>query len=424
VVTGTLIGGSLRVGQEVEIQPGGDRTRVRGLQMHKRKVDVAPPGNRVAVNLTMLATTDLARGQVVTMPGWMRPTRVLDVAIRTLPKARALVHNAVATFHTGSAETVARVQLLDTDLVRPGESCWAQLRLEDPVAVAKGDLFVLRSSDETIGGGEIVDVQPPRHRRKQPAVIDALRLLQRGTPEELVAQAIGRELAPPAEIARRSGLPADAVAEALAQLLASGGAVELGGHYATNVGWGRLVSQATETLASYHRTWPLRAGMPREELKSRLGMQSRLYGLFLDRLAGDGKIVQSETTVRLASHEVRLSAAQEARARSLLAALGADSHSPPALSELVEQFGVEPELLGALIERREIVRLNDSVAYLADTYDELVRRIVGRIRDAGAVTVAEVRDLTGTSRKYALALMEHLDEQKVTRRVGDTRVLR
>jgi selenocysteine-specific elongation factor len=376
------------------------------------------------VNLATLATTDLARGQVVTSPGWLRPTKVLDVAIRTLPKARPLTHNAVATFHTGSAETVARVQVLDADEVRPGEHCWAQLRLEDPVAVAKGDLFVLRSSDETLGGGEVVDVQPPRHRRKQPSVIEALKLLQRGTPEELVAQAIGRDLLPPAEIARRSGLPADVVATALASLTATAGTIELGGHYATTAGWNRLVGQTGDALAAYHRAWPLRATMPREELKSRLGMQSRLFGLLLERLAAESVIVQTETSVRLAAHEVRFSPAQSARAQRLIAALGADPHSPPALTELVEQMGIDVEIMTALVERRQIVRLNESVAYLTGTYDELQRRIVDRIREAGAITVAEVRDLTGTSRKYALALMEHLDEQKVTRRVGDTRVLR
>ena len=424
VVTGTLIGGQLRVGQEVEVVPGDIRTRVRGLQMHKRKSDVAQPGNRVAVNLATLATTDLVRGQVVTALGWLRPTQVLDVAIRTLPKARPLTHNAVATFHTGSAETVARVQLLDVDEVRPGEHCWAQLRLDDPVAVAKGDLFVLRSSDETIGGGEVVDVQPPRHRRKHAPVLDALRLLQRGTPEELVAQAIGRDLLAPAAIVQRSGLPADQVGAALANLRATDAAVELGGHYATRVGWNRLIGNVTDTLNTYHHHYPLRATMPREELKSRLGMQSRLFGQLLDRLTAEGLVIQTETSVRATGHEVRFSPAQERQVQSLLAALGSDPHSPPALTDLVDQLGLDAELIAALVERRAIVRLNESVAYLAATYDELTRRVVERIRESGAVTIAEVRDLTGTSRKYSLALMEHLDEQKVTRRVGDTRVLR
>ena len=427
VATGTLVGGKLQLGQELEIQPGGIRTRARGLQTHRKKADVALPGSRVAVNLAGLATTDLYRGQVATTPGWLQPTSALDASLQVLASARPLAHNASVTFHTGAAEAVAKVIVLEGDQIPPGATGWVQIRLGSPVAVAKGDLFVLRSSEETVGGGEVVEPHARRHRRRQASVVEGLALLQRGTPEELVFQAIERDprgLSDLAGIAQRSGLAVDQAQKTVADLAASGRLLTIGDTYATPSSWGRLVEKLVDALGQYHRQYPLRTGMPREELKGRAGLPTRLYNLVLERLAAEGRIGLGETTARLAEHVPALDPQQASKVDRLLAELRRDPYSPPSLPDISRDLGVDGEIVGYLLERRRIVRLNDSVAYLADAYDEMVARVVETIRAKGEISVGEVRDLFGTSRKYALALAEHLDEQRITRRVGDARVLR
>src|SRR6266567_5354140 len=189
VVTGTLLDGNFKIGQEVEILPRGLKTRIRGLQTHRQKVDIAQPGSRVAMNLASVSRTDLARGDVVVLPAQLRPTLLVDAHIQLLADApRSLAHNTQVDFYHGSQEVPARVRLLDVEEVQPGQSAWVQLRLSRPAALARRDRFILRipSPSTTIGGGEIVDVQPRYHRRFQQTILSQLAMLEYGAPEELV----------------------------------------------------------------------------------------------------------------------------------------------------------------------------------------------------------------------------------------------
>src|SRR5438477_246128 len=208
VVTGTLIDGELRLGQEAQLSPSGRRARIRGLQSHRKKVDAAPAGTRVAVNLSGIATEEIERGEVLTVPGWLKPTRVLDVRLRIVHDApRALPHNAQVTFHSGSAEALGRVGLLDNNELLAGEAGMAQVRLDRPVAVVKGDLFVVRlpAPNITIGGGSIVDEHPRRHRRFQERVLAQLAVLEQGSPDEVLVQTLQtREPADLGELAKRA----------------------------------------------------------------------------------------------------------------------------------------------------------------------------------------------------------------------------
>jgi selenocysteine-specific elongation factor len=441
VVTGTLLDGALRLGQDLEVLPRGLPTRARGLQSHKARVDRALPGRRVAVNLGGLATEEVQRGDVVTVPGALRPTAVLDVRLRLLPDAPRPLANATAVgFHTGTAEAVGKVTLLDRDSLAPGEETWAQVRLRAPLAVAKNDLFIVRqlSPGVTLGGGQIVDPAPARrHRRRQPAVIAALETLARGTPEEMVLQTLQlHEPADPAAVVRASGLDAPAARAALEALLAGGQALRLGNAVLSRSGWRRLQGQAVEHLTQYHRQFPLRPGMPREELKSRLGLSARLFNDVLGRLVDEETVVESGTAVRRPDHQVRLSPAQEALAGRLLERLGAAPLAPPSLAGLRGELaapapagqgpagaGLDEELLSALVAQRKIVRVGEDLAFTAPAYQQMVETIVAHLRERGTITVAEVRDRFGTSRRYVLALLEHLDREHVTRRVGDGRVL-
>jgi len=442
VVTGTLLDGALKLGQELEVLPAGSKTRARGLQSHKAKVEEALPGRRVAVNLGGLATEDLKRGDVVCVPGTLRPTAAIDVRLRLLPDAPRVLANATSVgFHTGTAEAVGKVTLLEEDALAPGAETWAQIRLRAPVTVAKGDLFVIRqlSPAVTLGGGQIVDPAPARrHRRRQPGVIAALALLARGTPEEIVLQTLElREPVEPTVVVRASGLDDTVASGALRTLEGAGQVVKLGQAVMTTSGWRRLAEKLTGYLATYHRQFPLRLGMPKEELKSRLQLQTRLFNDALARLADDGVLIEHGTSLRLAGHEVRLTEPQERLATRLLARLEMAPLAPPALSELRTELvagngpsgpsgaggALDEDFLAALSLQRRIVRVSEDLMFATPAYNGMVEKVTSHLKAHGKITVAEVRDLFGTSRRYVLALLEHLDSERITRRLGDERVL-
>jgi selenocysteine-specific elongation factor len=425
VVTGTLVGGELRVGQELEAVPSGLRARARGLQTHKTKVERAQPGSRVAVNLVGVSTDDLRRGQVITTPGWLRPTAAADVALTVIRDApHPLLHGSTLTFHTGSAEVEARVLLFEGDALAPGQHGWGQLRFADPVPVVKGDLFVLRTPNATLAGGEVVDPAARRHRRRDPKLVEGLRVLREGSPDEAaLAQLRAQGPLEATTLGERVGLTAAAARDLLATLAFEGRVVPLGDFYAAPESWARLTEELRAALAEFHRAYPLRTGMPREELRSRVRASPRLFLQAIARLQADGVLVDREGLVRLADHRVRLDPAQEERAERLLAALAAAPYTPPSLSELPPDTRPEPELLRALVEQGRVVQVDADLAFAPAAFEEMKARVVAHVHERGKVTVADVRDLFGTSRRYVLGLLEYLDRIHVTRRVGDDRVL-
>ena len=436
VVTGTLIDGRLVVGQEVDVVPAGRggrplRSRVRGLQTHKRKEEAALPGTRVAVNLATLAVEDLQRGDVVTAPGWLEPTILVDVSLRLLGAVPPLEHNAVVTVHTGAAEAEAHVSLLQADALAPGETAWAQLRLAQPLAVVRGDFFVIRSPNTTLGGGKVVDPGARRHRRLQQQVLASLETLARGTPEELVLQTLAAQ--PPQEasaLAERAGMPLPQALAVLPPMASSGRVIVLGEnvHAITGrtlcvsvAGWQDLADRAKRALSGYHQQFPLRRGMPQEELKSRLSITPRVFSACLTQLTAEHQLVEDGGMLRLPDHQVHFSAQQQAGIDRLFAALKRAPSMPPPREEIEAQLGADVVL--ALLDQGRLVKVREDLLFEADAYRGMVTGVVARIKAEGHTNVADVRDLFETSRKYAIALLEHLDAQHVTRREGDERVL-
>jgi selenocysteine-specific elongation factor len=338
---------------------------------------------------------------------------------------RPVRHNLLVTFHSGSAEVEGRLLLLDHDRVAPGDEAWTQVRLSEPIAAIKGDRFVIRDPNDTLGGGVIVDTEVKRHRRNHAPTIASLESLARGSPEELVMLALRRLEPVEAQVVlKQSGVAAEAAHEALDTLIGSGDAVPLPGAGLTGVpliytsdGLLRMTSRLKETLGAFHKTSPLRPGMAKEELRSRLGLSPRVFDQLL--VYWKGVVIAKEigAMVALAEHEPRLQPEQEAKARIFLEALQASPYSPPDAS-------LDEDLLAYLEANGEIVRVSDGVAFLPRAYEEMVERVSQRIRNNGSITLAQVRDMFGTSRKYAQALLEHMDEERITRRVGDERVLR
>jgi selenocysteine-specific elongation factor len=438
VVTGTLTDGCFEVGQEVEILPRGLKARIRGLQTHKQKTKRAVPGSRVAINLSGVGKADLIRGDVVTIPGWLRPTVLVDVELRYLPDAqRSLRHNTQLKFFSGAAETMGRVRLLGQDTLAPGETGWAQMRLQEPIALVKGDRFIVRlpSPPATVGGGMVVDPHPGRrHRRFRPEVLARLETLAQGSPAEILLQTLERR-GPSAvpDLLSASSL-GEAAPDALTQLLDEGQAILLGSQtdiqypagsshlVAARSWWSTLVERLSDELSVYHQRFPLRAGMGREALRSGLGLEARVFNAAMARATAEELVADEGAVVHLPSHTVQLNSEQQRQVDALLARFRHRPYTTPSFKETVAAIG--EDVLGVLIARRDLVQVSSDVLFLSETYEELVSHVRTYIEREGSITLAQTRDLFKTSRKYAQGLLEHLDETGVTKRVGDERVLR
>ncbi len=427
VVTGTLIDGRLGVGQEVELVLSGKSARVRGLQSHRQKVEQVMPGTRVAANLIGVSHEEISRGEVLTTAGWLRPTLAMDVHLRVIPGAPHPVrHNMFVRLHTGSSETLARVRLLEGQVAEPGASTWAQLALQAPLAVVKGDYFVIRSSQTTLGGGNVVDPHPRRHKRMYLPIIERLAVMERGSDREVLLKTIeaaeGSEFQ---DLVNQANLEPQVARAELKAMAAERLVVTLGqrtngvGSYVyTAAGWQSVSERARRALEAYHKQFPLRKGAPKEELRSRLGMTPQVFNNALPKLQEDGVIVEEGALVRLPGHQPRLSEAQQRAVQDYLRLLDSDPYSPPTDSP------IDGEVLNLLVDEGKVVKVSETVVFSASAYREMVDKITAYIKEHGQVAVGDVRDMFNTSRKYALALLDYLDHQRITRRVGDVRVLR
>ena len=428
VVTGTLIDGSLAVGQEVVLAGSGQRARVRGLQSHKTKVDSTGPGVRLAVNLSGLSRDEVERGEILTSPGWLDPTYRIDAHLRMVKGApHPLKHNEGVTFHLFTSESSARVRLLDADRLSAGEEGWVQILLAEPLPAVKGDFFVLRSAEDTLGGGQVVDPKPRRrYRRFDVDVVERLMTLDQGTGEDVIVSVA--EQAGPCDLttlSRRANLPLDEVLERVRRLVDDGQLVMLGSMGTdadaavySSQGWQVLKSKTFTILGAHHNQYPLRRGAPAPELRSRLGLSQPVYQRVLSMLEDQGFLVEERQSVRLPEHEVTLTPEMERQTGRYLRALDSNPYSPPGDQPL------DPELLGVLIDQGLVVRVTDSVVFAAAAYQEMTRRIVEHLKTEGSITVGEARTMFDTSRKYVLPLLEYMDQQQITRRSGDERVLR
>jgi selenocysteine-specific elongation factor len=431
VATGTLSDGSLSVGDDVEVAPRGQRSRVRGLQSHKQKIETALPGGRVAVNLVNIATEELERGDVLIHPGTYLPTKMLDAQIRWLKTApRALAHSQELDFFLFSTQRTARVRLLAQDSLAPGQQGWAQLVLEEPIIASPGDRFVLRypSPSLTVGGGTIVEPHPAaRHKRNRLEVLERLERAAQGTPGELVLQFVETHPASPsAEIARAVDLDAATTAQVVDELCRSGELIPLGDTraplYLTHGAWQRWIARMIAELGAYHKQFPLRAGMPREEFKSRLNLAPRVFEAAHAYAVREGVLKVIDKSVALAVHRVAFDPATRARIDAVLALFARAPYNPPSVSEVEAAIG--GEALNALIEQGTLERVAPNVLFTPQAVAAMRDWVIGTLQQKGEITAAQLRDRYDTSRKYAIAFLEYLDSQRVTQRVGDARILR
>jgi selenocysteine-specific elongation factor len=434
VVTGTLADGRLTIGDEVEILPSGLRGRIRGLQTHKKKEEIAVPGSRTAVNISGVNVEQIQRGEVVTHPGQYIPTQRLDVRFRLLPDVSApLRHHTEVKLFLGASETIANVRLLGAETLHPGEEGWLQLELRQPVVAVRSDRYILRrpSPGETLGGGTVIDPQPQtRHKRFDASVPQKLESLSQDSPADVLLQAsIALGPAPAKDVIARSRLETQVAEPALQKLLTTGQLVSLddGPWTVDNViiaasQWSALRETVVTTLVVYHQTYPLRRGMPREELKSRLRVPPRLFNLILRRLAEEGKLTEGPKWAALPGHVVRFSPFQQVKVDKLMALFAAAPSAPPSVKECQAEVG--EDVFSALLEFGDLVAVSDEVVFRKDDYEAMVEKIRQTLQQKGQITLAEVRDLFKTSRRYIQALLEHLDVAGLTVRTGDIRRLK
>ena len=426
VVTGTLLDGEMSVGDPLVIEPGRIECRVRGLQSHEESLDTAPPGARTAVNLSGVSANDIQRGMVLTSPGWLAPTSAVDIRLRAVAGAsRPLPHNATRALHVGADEVQARIRLLEGDLLAPGDSTWAQLHLERPIAAARGDHFVLRSAEVTVAGGRIVDTRPRRHHRNDQTTLEALQRLLNGSADDTLLTVLQRiEPVRWIDLLARSELAVDEATAAIERQILGGSVVVLdeaglsdSAVLISEAGLGALTARAEATVGDYVNSYPLRAGLPREDLRSRLNLPQRAFALFQDLLTEAGHLIVRDGSFDLPGRNVALSEEQQAQVDALLSRLREQGVRPDTNADF------DADLLEYLEAQQLIVRLKDGVNLDRRIFDGMVSETRSLLETQERATLAEVRDRLGTSRKIAQAFLEHLDTRRITRRVSDARVL-
>ncbi len=426
VVTGTLINGRFRLGDTVEIQPGGTKARVRGLQTHQTKLDVALPGSRVAINLSGIDRNQLKRGDTVAAVDTISDTILFDGTYRHLADATTpLKHNMEVKLFVGAAEVLAKTRVLGVEQIEPGEEGWLQIATRAPIAIIRGDRFILRrpSPGATLGGGRVLDPHPGRrHRRFREDVLERLKTLSQGTPAELLLQQLQRlEPTSEAHLMQKSGLERETAVSALQELEEGNQIVRLGQQILSQILWQQLGDQVRSIIADYHKTNPLRVGMSREELRSRLKIKPPIFNPLLASLSEESSVVEAQALVHAPTHSVTFSTQQEQAISALKRRMAQGGVTSPSVKAC--KTAVSDDVYSALLDLGILKQLNSEVVYATAEYEKLTSQVTTFLQKNGQINAAQTRDLLNTSRKYAIAILEHLDDIKVTRRVGDYRKL-
>lgn len=426
IVTGTLISGTISVDEAVEILPSGITSKVRGLHSHGKAIQTAYAGQRVAINLQAVNKEDLNRGDVVVTSKALIPARVLDAQIELLNGSPILKSKSLTHFHLATSEVIARVILYDREELSPGESCYCQLRLHEPVVALSGDRFVIRKISPviTIGGGVILDPAPQRRRRKEG--IKDLEILEAGTlPEKLAVKVKksglrGIDASFPAGWIKAE-LPA--IADSIKYLKEHRILIQFGGRLFHNETYNAISVKIKETLMNFHKNNPLNPGLPKEELRAQTGLSDEVWDSLLNSF---NYVVVDRDLVRLKDFMPASSDATEGSGK-IITLLEKARFQPPTREELAAALSLPQKAVGdmqkLMAKEGKLVRINDALYLPTSLYSELLTLLRTFFATKPAMTLAEFRDLLGTTRKYALPFLEYLDSNRMTLRVGDVRKL-
>ena len=437
VVTGTLIEGSVSNGDMAEILPGGVQARVRNLQVHDRDVETAYAGQRVAINLAGVKKADLGRGDVIARPGSVRTSLMLDARLQNLKNSqRTILSGSQVHLYHGSAVRLCKVVLLDRDALQPGESCYAQLRLTEEIAAKRGDRFVIRfySPLETIGGGVVLDDLPRRHKRGDQAVLEALAIRESGSGDDQLVQLVaehGHSLPTLEKLAAPQNLDREELGRSLEELTSAGKVLQpLPDRYLAASVFDAIWDSCRGLLEQYHRQNPLHAGMKVAELRQKLlkNTDQAVADAILAALAREGKIKAVADRYALADFAVHLTKRQSAIREKLLQTYRKAGLEVPGLDEVIASFppaeqGDCRQVVESLVSGGGLVMLTPQLCLHSQVYAQVCDKTRDFMAEHQELTLAEFRDLLGTSRKYALAVLEYYDKNKILKKDGDVRRL-
>ena len=437
VVTGTLISGHVAVGDEVELLPGGQRLRVRGLQTGGKSVERADTGQRTAVNLAGVEHSAVRRGMVIAAPGRLAKTRRVDAQLELLASAPRLKNRGEVHFHAGTAETLAEVRLYEKKELQPGEIGMAQLRLADDVVVVRGDRFIVRQASPviTIGGGEILDPLAKRPAKKDTGRAAFLGVLGKGSREEILRAMVERNIVGigMAEIVARTGWLETEV-QSTAQTLVKGGAIHIvNGEPLLLLAEPLFRDVSTKLVArveAFHKQNPLLPGIAREDLRASLGRRVRTetFRTALEELLKQGKLTAQGEVVKKPGSEISLTPEEANAKEQIEQAFKTAALAVPSVGEVLAQVAIESrraeKLLQILLRDKVLVRVSPELIFHRDALGQLPGILQNYKKSRGErIGVPAFKELTGITRKYAIPLLEYLDRQRLTRRMGDERVI-
>ncbi len=439
VVTGTLVSDHIKTGEDVQILPENIATRIRGIQVHNQPVEEAWSGQRTAINLQGIEKTIINRGNVLVRPQTVWPSQRLDIFVEYLASnTKNLKNRSLVRLHTGTSEIISRIILLEKDELAPGQKGFAQLVLSDKDVVVAGDHFVLRSYSPvtTIGGGQIIDPLPKKHKRLSDKIIAELNVLQKSELHEKVSVILERAGFTGIHLQRlafRLGTKAKKIRETLEKLFAEKKAFLLDSEDTTVLSanyFKQLEEIIIKNVTSYHKGNPLKSGISKEELKGSLegDISAKLFNMALVSLNKKGTIISDKDSVRSAKHQVELAGDLDFLRRNIAKTYKNAGLTPPSLNDvltnLTDQKAKAQSIINLMLKDGDLIKINEELCFWSESLNKLQNDYTQVLIKDGKATPATFKDLTGLSRKYIIPLMEYFDMNKLTVRVGDHRVLR
>ncbi len=429
VITGTLVDGALTRGDEIYIFPKGFSARIRSLESYKEKLDRAQPGTRVALNLAGLEKEDLDRGDVIFGDkGQAKSSRIIDVKVQLIPQLAApLKSNTEYKIYLGTRELSGQVVLLGRESIKAGESAFAQFRFKEPVATRLGEHFIVRrvSPSQTIGGGTVLDPAASRHKYKNIASIT--RSLERRARLEIddliFLELEERKYIEEKDLLIASHYSTQDVARCVASLKTRDKLVGAGAWTVDMTYWQKISAQLLDILAKEHSLHPLEKGLPQAELESRLHLPKGLFNHLITALTDSGKIARRGSTIALLTHRPSLAPQQEKMVGSILKMLKTDLANPPTRKEILASLPDSEAVIRYLCQQGLAVELPDGLLFERQYYQKAKGEVIGFLEKNGTITIQQVRDLLGFSRKYIIPLLNKLEEEGIIRRRGEERIL-
>ena len=419
VVTGTLVDGDIKIGDVVNFVSSGLTARIRGIQTHKKSLQIASPGTRVAINLSGISHNQInQRGEVLVVGDWLVSTIAVDVKLYALFNiSKPLKHNMFINFHSGTFEIIGKLRLLSADSIMPGESSFAQIKFDKPVALVRGDKFIIRSNQITLGGGQVLEVNVPRHKKNDLKVSDRLSILESGSDNEIVSEFIqSNEPIKFDELKNLTGL--SNINFILNELIIDKKIINIDGYHFTTSLWKYLVEKTNDYLSLMHKKYPLRDGHSKESLRGLLNLTQDFFNSIIKLLTTSKVIIDQNGLISTYGYKAIITEGQKNIIQDYIKFLEVDPYSPSS------DFDINPELLNKIINENLVVKVSDKIVFSYSAYNFMIKEVTRFLRANGQITIADVRDLFKTSRKYALSLMDYLDKQQITKRLGDIRVLR